>query len=111
MTTATRVAVNLLWAAPGRVGGSEQYLARQLVGLADGGFGSFDVAIHCTRPFVEAHPELASRFDTVVAPVSRDLRPLRVTLEHSWLAARVREADLVHHGGGRFRSVPEGRRC
>ena len=29
------VAVNLLWCVPGRVGGSEQYLVRQLVGLAD----------------------------------------------------------------------------
>ena len=27
-------------------------------------------------------------------------RPLRVLAEHTWLAARTRSADLVHHGGG-----------
>ena len=29
------VAVNLLWCVPGDVGGSEEYLVRQLLGLAD----------------------------------------------------------------------------
>ncbi len=29
------VAVNLLWCVPGDVGGSEEYLVRQLIGLAD----------------------------------------------------------------------------
>ena len=31
----TRVAMNLLWARPGRVGGSEDYFARQLLGLRE----------------------------------------------------------------------------
>jgi hypothetical protein len=30
---ATRVGVNLLWCVPGKVGGSEEYLTRQLLGL------------------------------------------------------------------------------
>src|SRR5262245_21845143 len=33
VTAELDVAVNLLWLAPGRVGGSEQYLVRQLAGL------------------------------------------------------------------------------
>lgn len=94
------VAVNLLWAVPGRVGGSEQYLARQLVGLADLDVDDVRVTMHCTAPFAEAHPELTDRFETAIAPFSRDARPLRIGLEHTWLAARTRSADLVHHGGG-----------
>lgn len=98
-----RVAVNLLWAAPGRVGGSEDYLVRQLVGLADHAIDDgrpLDVRLMCTADFVDAHPELADRFTVAVAPFRRDSRALRIAAEHTWLAARTRHADLVHHGGG-----------
>ena len=30
-----RVLVNMLWCVPGRVGGSEEYLVRQVLGLAE----------------------------------------------------------------------------
>ena len=54
MTSELDVAVNLLWLAPGRVGGSEQYLVRQLAGLP----GDSGVAprLMCQRAFVIAHP-------------------------------------------------------
>jgi glycosyltransferase involved in cell wall biosynthesis len=100
-----RVGVNLLWLAPGRVGGSEQYLTRQLAGLVDGD----DVApeLFVQPAFAAAHPELAARFTTTPMPIDRDWRGLRIAAEHTWLRARVRHADVVHHGGG---TVPFGGR-
>lgn len=95
----TRVAVNLTWIAPGRVGGSEQYLARQMLGLEAVG-ADIDVEILCTPSFAQVHTALAERFDLVTTPIDRDNRAVRIGLEHSWLAARTRRADVVHHGGG-----------
>lgn len=92
-----RVAVNLLWIAPGRVGGSEQYLQRQLLGLDA---PEFDVELYCTAAFAAAHPELTTRHRVVVAPGGQDWRGGRIAAEHTWLAARTRGAALVHHGGG-----------
>ena len=98
MNDALDVAVNLLWLAPGRVGGSEQYLVRQLTGLP------VDTRIAprlmVQRPFVTAHADLAARFATEVWPLGKDWRGMRILAEHTWLAARSRSADVVHHGGG-----------
>lgn len=91
------VAVNLLWVAPGRVGGSEQYLERQLLGLTA---PDVHATVHCTRRFVEAHPELAERHVVAVAPGGQDWRGGRIAAEHTWLALQTRRADVVHHGGG-----------
>jgi len=93
-----RVAVNLLWLATGRVGGSEQYLTRQLTGLPDD--PDIEPHLYVQPTFLAAHPGLASRFTTTPMPVSRDWRPLRIAAEHTWLHARARSADIVHHGGG-----------
>jgi glycosyltransferase involved in cell wall biosynthesis len=92
------VAVNLLWLAPGRVGGSEQYLVRQLAGLPAG--GGVRPRLMVQRPFVAAHSDLAGRFTTEVWPLDRDWRGARIIAEHTWLVARSRRADVVHHGGG-----------
>ena len=92
------VAVNLLWLAPGRVGGSEQYLVRQLAGLPPA--SGIVPRLMCQRPFVPAHSDLTDRYETNVLPLDRDWRGVRVGAEHTWLAARVRTADVVHHGGG-----------
>ena len=103
MTEALDVAVNLLWLAPGRVGGSEQYLVRQLAGLpAERGIAP---RLMVQRPFVSAHSDLAARFATEVWPLDKDWRGMRIVAEHTWLAARSRSADVVHHGGG---TVPIG---
>jgi alpha-1,3-rhamnosyl/mannosyltransferase len=93
-----RVGVNLTWIAPGRVGGSEEYLSRQLVGLPDD--RHLDLNLYCTPTFATVHPELSGRFRIVETPFDRDNRALRIALEHSWLAAQTRDLDLVHHGGG-----------
>jgi alpha-1,3-rhamnosyl/mannosyltransferase len=98
VTVATiRVFVNLLWVAPGRVGGSEDYLARQLLGVDD---PELAITLCCTRPFVDTHPVLVDRFPAVTPPGTRDSRALRIAAEHTWLALRTRPADVVHHGGG-----------
>jgi alpha-1,3-rhamnosyl/mannosyltransferase len=98
MTGELDVAVNLLWLAPGRVGGSEQYLVRQLAGLPrDSGIAP---RLMCQRAFVSAHRDLADRYTTEVWPFDRDWRGTRVIAEHTWLAARTRTAGVVHHGGG-----------
>jgi glycosyltransferase involved in cell wall biosynthesis len=93
------VAVNLLWCVPGAVGGSEEYLARQLAGLAD---GDVDLTLFALRGYAAAHPELAERFPIVTAPIDGRRRALRVAFEHTWLPARARERhpQLLHHGGG-----------
>ena len=98
MTADLDVTVNLLWLAPGRVGGSEQYLVRQLAGLPAG----IGIAprLMVQRPFVAAHGDLASRFTTETWPLERDWRGARIVAEHTWLVARSRTADVVHHGGG-----------
>jgi glycosyltransferase involved in cell wall biosynthesis len=101
------VAVNLLWCVPGDVGGSEQYLVRQLLGLA---FHAtpFAPTLYCLASFVDAHPELASLYPMQAAAIAGTSRPRRVLAEHTWLRRRTSDADLVHHGGGTAPAV--GRR-
>ncbi len=94
-----KVDVNLLWCLPGQVGGSEEYLARQLVGL-----GEVAPDIHA-RLFVlpgyaGAHRDVAARHELVVASLDARRRSRRVLAEATWLPARTSGADVVHHGGG-----------
>lgn len=94
-----RIAVNLLWCQPGRVGGSEQYLARQLAGLASTGPLTFDVAVYAPRGYAAAHPELA----TFAVDESRSVganRAARIVRESTWLERRTRGVAVTHHGGG-----------
>ncbi len=93
------VAVNMLWCVAGDVGGSEQYLVRQLLGLATQP-PRFVPTLYCLPSFVDAHRELASLYPMVTASISGSSRSRRVLAEHSWLRRRTREADVVHHGGG-----------
>jgi alpha-1,3-rhamnosyl/mannosyltransferase len=92
--------MNLLWCRPGRVGGSEEYLVRQLIGLSELDH-EFEMVPFVPRPFAAAHPELAI-YPMVAARSSGSPRAVRVALEHSWLAvqARKRAVGLLHHGGG-----------
>lgn len=97
--TATEVAVNLLWCVPGDVGGSEQYLVRQLLGLAEHS-RHFAPTIYCLESFADAHPELARSFPMVSANIDGGDRRRRIAAENTWLARRTRSAQVVHHGGG-----------
>ncbi len=103
----TQLAVNLLWCVPGDVGGSEDYLVRQLIGLA-GRPRPFVPTLYCLPAFVGAHPELAEHFPMVAAGISGARRPHRVLAENTWLARRTRKADVVHHGGGTVPTVHPG---
>lgn len=93
--------MNLLWCVPG-VGGSEEYLVRQLLGLSE---IDHDIAVEVFAPkgFSQRHPEIASAYRIHEAPSQCLQREVRIALEHTWLATRTRSFDLVHHGGG---SIP-----
>ncbi|MFM7046716.1 MAG: glycosyltransferase family 4 protein [Actinomycetota bacterium] len=95
-----RVAVNMLWCVPGRVGGSEQYLVRQLSGLCEASAGEFDVQVFAPRGFVDAHARLATSVVVHESQSSAHVRPLRVLREATWFVSGARGAALVHHGGG-----------
>lgn len=100
-----RVAVNLLWCVPGQVGGSEEYLARQLRGLAlvDPTHERVATTLFTLPTYPAAHPELATPGPIETTRQSGERRASRVLAEHTWLARRTRRSggfDLVHHGGG-----------
>lgn len=93
-----RVAMNLLWCVPG-VGGSEEYLVRQLLGLAELDH-EFDVHVFAPRGFAQRQPKVAQLFTLHEAPSDCARREQRIWLEHTWLARQTRHFDVVHHGGG-----------
>ena len=96
-----KVGVNLLWLRPGLVGGSEEYLVRQLVAL-DTVAPDIELTVFGVPALAPAHPDLADVATIVAAPSSARARPMRIALEATWLAAhaRRRRLDLVHYGGG-----------
>ena len=99
-----RVAVNLTWLAPGRVGGSEEYLTRQLLGLDP----SVDVELFCDPALPVHHPDLAERCGVRPIPAALTSRPARIVLEHTWLAVTTRGHDVIHHGGGTLPLIGNG---
>ena len=99
VTAQVDVAVNLLWCVPDRVGGSEDYLVRQMLGLAEI-TTQFVPTLYVVEGFARAHPELTHAFPMVVAPIDGTNRVRRVMAEHRWLAAQTASSSLVHHGGG-----------
>ena len=104
---AVRVLVNLLWCRPGRVGGSEEYLVRQLLGLTEVAPG-VELRVAAPAGFAAAHPDLAERVDLVRPPALVDRRvgrPGRLAAEALWLPRRAGDVDVVHHGGG---TIPPG---
>ncbi len=105
------VGVNLLWLRPGVVGGSEEYLCRQLSGLRELDH-DYDVTILGLAGLAEAHPELAVHYPIEVAPARGSNRAWRVVMENSWLAARARRhrVRLMHHGGGTAPAIGRGPR-
>jgi glycosyltransferase involved in cell wall biosynthesis len=97
MSIRNRVAVNLTWCIPGVVGGSEEYLCRQLVGVGRAGVGA---VVFAPRGFTRAHPELLEHHEIVEARHDCQSRQRRMLLESTWLHRRTRGSLLVHHGGG-----------
>lgn len=103
------VGVNLLWLVPGVVGGSEEYTTRLLLAVAQQAPADLRLRLYARPDLAAAHPDLAERFETVVAPRAMAAKAGRVAVEHSWLASASRRDDLVHHAGGvvpALRSTP-----
>jgi alpha-1,3-rhamnosyl/mannosyltransferase len=98
------VGINLLWLAPGEVGGSEDYCIGLLRAIADRRSSAFDVEIilYMNREVDVVYRDLRSSFVARVAPLSGRRRSGRVVAEHTWLlrAARRDAIDVVHHLGG-----------
>ncbi len=93
------VGVNLLWLRSGRVGGSEEYAVRLLSAFPPD--APVQLTLFALPGFAEAHPSLAERHEVVMAKAGK-IRPLRVLIENTWLAAQCRRRglDIVHHLGG-----------
>ena len=99
VTTGPDVAVNLMWCIPGEVGGSEQYLVRQLAGALEAR-PSLRLTIAATPAFAEVYRDRLVGATFVVGPVDGRRRWQRVAVESTWLFARTKGFDLVQHGGG-----------
>ena len=94
------VLVNMLWCVPGAVGGSEEYLVRQLLGLAEQPGVALHPKVAAARGLLAAHPELAAVADVVEPDFESTGRARRIAGEATWLRRHTDGIDLVHHGGG-----------
>lgn len=93
--------VNLLWCVPGDVGGSEEYLVRQLLGLAGAAPDLVAAATLFALPaFATAHADLAAMYDITAAGFDGASRRRRIAGEIGWLRRETAGYSLVHHGGG-----------
>jgi alpha-1,3-rhamnosyl/mannosyltransferase len=95
-----KVLVNMLWCVPGAVGGSEEYLVRQLLGLAEQPAAVVRPTVAAARGLLAAHPELADVADVVEPEFESKGRARRIVGESTWLRRHTAGVDLVHHGGG-----------
>jgi glycosyltransferase involved in cell wall biosynthesis len=98
-STSMRVGVNLMWCLPGQVGGSEQYLTRQLAGALDAQ-PDLDLTVFATPEYLDRHRQTLVGAELVAAPVDGHARWKRVAAESTWLYARTGGFDVVQHGGG-----------
>jgi alpha-1,3-rhamnosyl/mannosyltransferase len=97
--TKPRIGINLMWLRPEAAGGAEEYTIRLLRALDERSRDVVDITLLGNRTFPEAHPELAERFRTAIAPIDGGSRAARIAAESTWLpreAARER-LHLVHH--------------
>jgi alpha-1,3-rhamnosyl/mannosyltransferase len=95
-----KVLVNMLWCVPGAVGGSEEYLVRQLLGLAEQPGDVVRPTVAAARGLLAAHPELAAVADVVEPEFESHGRARRIVGESTWLRRHTNGMQLVHHGGG-----------
>ena len=95
-----RVTVNMLWCVPGGVGGSEEYLVRQLLGLHEAAAGEFAVTVVGARGLAAAHPDLAAVVDIIEPDFHSHGRARRIVGEATWLRQHTEGSSVVHHGGG-----------
>lgn len=112
VSTTTRapvhVGVNLLWLVPGVVGGSEEYTTRLLRAVSEAGPSDVRITLFALESLLDAHPDLAERFDIETIAISGHSKPRRVAAEVTWLSRRVRRGrlDVLHHAGGVMAPTP-----
>lgn len=94
------VLVNMLWCVPGQVGGSEEYLVRQLLGLAEQPVQRWTLTAAVARGLKAAHPELSAVANVVEPSFDSRSRIRRIVGEATWLRRASAGAAVVHHGGG-----------
>lgn len=99
MSAMPSAVVNMLWCVPGGVGGSEEYLVRQLVGLVAAD-DRWRPTVAMARGLVAAHPEVAAVLPCREPSFDSSSRARRIIGEATWLREVASGADLVHHGGG-----------
>ena len=97
--TKPRIGINLMWLRPEAAGGAEEYAIRLLRALDERGRDVVDITLLGNRTFPEAHPELAARFRTAIAPIDGASRAARIAAESTWLPREVarERLHLVHH--------------
>ena len=94
------VGVNLLWCVPGAVGGSEEYLVRQMIGLGEGPDRPWSTALYVLADFAAKYPQLGEHPAMRVAPFAGQRRARRIVGESTWLRKSGATSALIHHGGG-----------
>jgi glycosyltransferase involved in cell wall biosynthesis len=105
-----RIGLNLLWLAPGVVGGSENYATGLMKRLLDR--DDIDITAFVLPEFAAAYPDLAAKLTLVVAPLPDGRHVVRrVGVENGWLPRKIRIAnlDLTHHLGGVIPALCRGR--
>ena len=97
--TRPRIGINLMWLRPEAAGGAEEYAIRLLRALDERVRDVVDITLLGNRLLLEAHPELAERFRTAIAPIDGASRAARIAAESTWLPREVARArlHLVHH--------------
>lgn len=104
-----RVGINLLWLVPGVVGGSEESTLASVRALRQLAPGDMSIELLVGPELAAAHPDVVAELPSSVLPVPSGSRAVRIAAESTWLAARTRGIDLVHHAGGTappLRSAP-----
>lgn len=95
-----RVAANLAWLVPGRVGGSEEYTVRLLSAVITAAPADIDLRLIGSPRLFAAHPVLRG-VDCVAVPGPVSSRPWRIVAESTSVHHATRDAEVVHHFGGR----------
>ena len=73
-----QIAVNLLWLRTGQVGGSQEYLIRQLMGMSlnEKAKNDYQITLFVQKGFARHHPELAEKLHHFRAKQNADARAM-----------------------------------
>jgi len=102
-----RVAANLAWLVPGRVGGSEEYTTRLLSAVIAASPADIELSIIGSPALFDSYPALAAG-DSIALRGPMERRPWRVLAESTQVHRATAGADVVHHFGGRLPARTRG---